>query len=56
MDKICDLFEPPAIPPKRSPLARMDRLSFLDEITDEQLKSYSKEQLNLILKQRAEVR
>jgi hypothetical protein len=55
MDNLCDIFEKPVSAFKRSPVARLDRLSFLDEITDEQFKTYSKDQLNQILKQRAKV-
>lgn len=36
----------------RSPKARQSELSFFDEVTPEQLASYSPEQIKIILKQR----
>ncbi|KAH8668005.1 hypothetical protein BGZ60DRAFT_528346 [Tricladium varicosporioides] len=52
-DNLCEIFDRPNIPLKRSPAARLSKLSVLQEINDEQLKSYSSEQLAQVLKQRA---
>ncbi|KAL3423200.1 hypothetical protein PVAG01_04947 [Phlyctema vagabunda] len=54
LDKYCEIFEPPTAPKKRSPAARTSsRLSFLDEISDEALKTYTPAKLKAVLEQRA---
>jgi hypothetical protein len=55
MDCLSDIFERTS-PRKRGPQARSSRLAFLDEVTDQQLRSYTAAQLNRILTQRAQVR
>ena len=55
LDDFCDIFERPNSPMKRSPAARNSKLSFLEEISDEDLKRYTPAQLNQILTQRAHV-
>ncbi|KAE8450948.1 hypothetical protein EG329_005388 [Mollisiaceae sp. DMI_Dod_QoI] len=55
IDPLCDIFENRISPSPRSPAARMSILSFLGEVDDEQLQSYTQEQLQQILKQRAKV-
>lgn len=50
-----EIFEFGSQPRKRSPAARASKLSFLEEVTDEQLKTYSEEQIDIILNQRASV-
>jgi hypothetical protein len=55
LDKLCDIFEQPTSPRKRSPAARISAMSFFDENDDEALDSYSPAQLNIILQQRAHV-
>ena len=55
MDSLCDLFEPATAPRKRGPAERADKLSFFNEIDDAALKTYTPEQLSIILKQRSEV-
>jgi hypothetical protein len=54
MDCLSDIFERTS-PRKRGPQARSSRLAFLDEVTDEQMRSYTAAQLNWILTQRAQV-
>jgi hypothetical protein len=54
MDCLSDIFERTS-PRKRGPQARSNRLAFLNEVTDQQLKSYTAAQLNRILTQRAQV-
>ncbi|KAH7342682.1 hypothetical protein BKA65DRAFT_526743 [Rhexocercosporidium sp. MPI-PUGE-AT-0058] len=53
MDNLCDILPKSISPRKRSPAARVDKLSFLTEISDEAMKSYTPEQLKIILAQRA---
>lgn len=53
LDQICDLFPRPSSPRKNSPAARMPKLSFLEEVSDADLKSYTPAQLAKILSQRA---
>ncbi|PQE15712.1 flagellar motor protein [Rutstroemia sp. NJR-2017a BBW] len=55
LDELCDIFPTPPSPRKRSPLARSSKLSFLDEITPEQLKTYTPAQIQLILNQRSQL-
>jgi hypothetical protein len=55
LDKLCGIFERPTSPRPRGPTARLSSMSFFDEISDEALESYSIEQLQTILKQRAHV-
>ncbi|RDW88699.1 hypothetical protein BP6252_00731 [Coleophoma cylindrospora] len=52
-DALADLFERQTSPKKRSPEARASKLSFLEEISDADLKGYTRDQLNTILCQRA---
>ncbi|RDW94732.1 hypothetical protein BP5796_00495 [Coleophoma crateriformis] len=53
LDVLADLFERQTSPKKRSPEARASKLSFLEEISDADLKGYTRDQLNTILCQRA---
>ncbi|PMD59238.1 uncharacterized protein K444DRAFT_591416 [Hyaloscypha bicolor E] len=53
LDKLCGIFERPTSPRPRGPAARLSSMSFFDENSDEALESYSIEQLQTILKQRA---
>jgi hypothetical protein len=55
LDKLCGIFERPTSPRPRGPAARLSSMSFFDENSDEALESYSIEQLQTILKQRAHV-
>ena len=55
-DTLPDVFEWSTAPKKRSAAARLSRTSFLDELTDEQLATYTDEQVQLILDQRSQVR
>ncbi|TVY75608.1 hypothetical protein LSUE1_G006293 [Lachnellula suecica] len=52
LDPLCDIFERPGSRP-RSPQSRLSKLEFLNEITNEQLKTYTPSQLSLILEQRS---
>lgn len=58
LDDLCDIFPKPTLPKPRGPEARKSRLSFLDEITSQDLKNgiYSPAQIQTILKQRSNVR
>ncbi|KAF4634540.1 hypothetical protein G7Y89_g3569 [Cudoniella acicularis] len=53
-DDLNENFELSKAPKKRSPAARMSKLSFLEEISDEELKNYSSAQVHQILKQRSD--
>ncbi|PQE18115.1 flagellar motor protein [Rutstroemia sp. NJR-2017a BVV2] len=55
LDELCDIFPTPPSPRKRSPLARSSKLSFLDEISPEQLKTYTPAQIQLVLNQRSQL-
>jgi len=55
MDVLCDLFEPMIGARKRGPAERADKLAFLKEINEADLKTYSPEQLSTILSQRSQV-
>lgn len=55
MDKFCDILPKFNSPRKRSASARLDKLSFLTEISDEALKHYTSDQLKTVLAQRARV-
>ncbi|KAH6724241.1 hypothetical protein BKA61DRAFT_687369 [Leptodontidium sp. MPI-SDFR-AT-0119] len=55
LDKFCDILPESISPRKRSAAARADKLSFLTEISDEAMKSYTPEQLKIVLAQRAHV-
>ncbi len=55
LDGLCDIFPGVRAPRPRSPMARLSKLSFLEEISDEQLKSYTPGQLRVILTQRSNV-
>ncbi|CZT01079.1 uncharacterized protein RAG0_08885 [Rhynchosporium agropyri] len=55
LDKFCESLPKSTFPHKRSAAARTDKLSFLDEISDEAMRSYTPEQLKIILAQRADV-
>jgi len=55
LDKLCDIFDQPTFPRKRSPAARLLPMSFFQENSDEALDSYSAAQLKTILEQRAHV-
>ena len=54
-DALSDLFPKSQEPMKRSPAARISKLSFLEEISDAELKTYTPAQLSQILTQRAHV-
>ncbi len=54
-DALSDLFPKSPEPVKRSPAARMSKLSFLEEINNKELKTYTPAQLSQILAQRAHV-
>ncbi|RAL68449.1 hypothetical protein DID88_007178 [Monilinia fructigena] len=55
LDHLCDIFPRPTSPKPRGPEARRSRLSFLDEISSDDLKNgtYSPAQIQIILKQRS---
>ncbi|PVH89592.1 hypothetical protein DL98DRAFT_401449 [Cadophora sp. DSE1049] len=55
LDKFCDILPKSISPRKRSALARLDKLSFLTEISNEAMKLYTPEQLKTVLAQRAHV-
>lgn len=55
MDSLVNIFPKPTGPAKRSVAARSSKFAFLEEITDEELKSYTSEQLVIILNQRDHV-
>jgi hypothetical protein len=55
LDAFSKDFPTPHSPRKRGPAARASKLSFLEEISDAELKMYSEMQLDLILRQRAHV-
>lgn len=56
IDKLCDIFERSTSPRKRSPATRLSKLSFFEEVNDEQLHTYTGAQLSQILSQREKVR
>ncbi|ESZ94571.1 hypothetical protein SBOR_5061 [Sclerotinia borealis F-4128] len=53
LDDLCDIFPRPTSPRPRGPEARKSRLSFLDEISNEDLKTYTPAKIQIILKQRS---
>lgn len=53
---LCDLFPPTSSPRKGGPAARASMLSFLEEVSNSALKTYTPAQLSTILSQRAHVR
>ncbi|RDL39451.1 uncharacterized protein BP5553_03791 [Venustampulla echinocandica] len=55
IDGLYDTFDKPNAPRTRSPAARLSKLSFLEEVSDEELKTYTKSQISQILHQRAQV-
>ncbi|CAL3966406.1 unnamed protein product [Diplocarpon coronariae] len=54
LDSLCDELKS-SYPHKRSPAARVNPFSMLAEVTEEQLKTYTEEQLQIVLSQRAQV-
>jgi hypothetical protein len=56
IDELFESYQPPTEPKKRSAAARSSRLAFLSELTEEQMQTYSPEQITSILSQRANVR
>jgi hypothetical protein len=55
MDGLSDIFPVPTSPMKGSPAARVSKFSFLEEVSEEALKTYTPEQVTQILNQRARV-
>lgn len=55
VDGLSSLLGPPSKAAKGSPAGRVHAESFFDEITEEQLKSYTPQQIDNILKQRRHV-
>ncbi|KAK0128547.1 hypothetical protein ONS95_000513 [Cadophora gregata] len=53
LDKFCDILPRSISPRTRSALARLDKLSFLTEISDDAMKHYTPDQLKTVLAQRA---
>ena len=56
LDAISDLMPRSSLPRKRGPAARASRLSFLDEINEADLQTYTPTQLRQVLSQRSHVR
>ncbi|KAF7865337.1 hypothetical protein EAF04_006314 [Stromatinia cepivora] len=52
LDDLCDIFPRPTALRPRGPEARKSRLSFLDEISSKDLKTYTPAQIQTILRQR----
>ncbi|KAL2075537.1 hypothetical protein VTL71DRAFT_480 [Oculimacula yallundae] len=55
LDKFCETLPRSTFPHKRSAAARIDKLSFLNEVSDFAMQSYTPEQLKIVLAQRADV-
>ncbi|APA10942.1 hypothetical protein SS1G_03367 [Sclerotinia sclerotiorum 1980 UF-70] len=53
LDDLCDIFPRRTAPRPRGPEARKSRLSFLDEISNKDLKTYTPAQIQTILRQRS---
>ncbi|KAG9236601.1 hypothetical protein BJ875DRAFT_541200 [Amylocarpus encephaloides] len=52
MDDLGNIFERPLMPSKRGPFARRSKYSFFKEVSEDQLKTYSDDQVEKVLKQR----
>ncbi|KAI9649341.1 hypothetical protein NHQ30_001913 [Ciborinia camelliae] len=53
LDDLCDIFPRPTSPRPRGPEARKSRLSFLNEISQQDLQTYTPAQIQIILRQRS---